>query len=368
MNYERTQSGACLPPFPIHPDLADDLVAAHRAPGSDRDALVSHVLGTCAAYAYSDLATVATIMSRVGLENCACVRVAQTVDAMFIFSTAYLVQSRCGRVVILCYRGTEPTTLGNWLGDADVGSDSIPLRAGDETVDIGVHCGFHRNVRATQWSVLNELQSALEGRSLHDPETRLPNAMEALYVTGHSLGGAMAVLFALSLAGTPALAALAEKLRAVYTYGQPMAVVEPKSRVMDAVAAKLFRHVRPRDIVPSLPPLAWGQFSHIGNEYSFTDGEWMRSEKTVEQLASFREIPARCSHSSSTESDGRAHAIRWPSTARTTISRRCARADASRSLATKDDSSETNDVVRVATRPWSLDIPEKPNRTQNVER
>ena len=41
----------------------------------------------------------------------------------FIFSTAYLVQSHCGRVAILCYRGTEPATLGNWLGDAEIGQD-----------------------------------------------------------------------------------------------------------------------------------------------------------------------------------------------------------------------------------------------------
>lgn len=291
MNYERTQGGAFMPPFPIYRNLADDLVAAHRAPESVRNELVAHVLGTCAGYAYSDTSTVATIMARAGLGENSCVRVAQTVDAMFIYSTAYLVQSHCGRVVILCYRGTEPTTLGNWLGDADVGSESISLQTGGATIGISVHSGFYRNVRATRWAVLDELRLAAEGRSLANPEVKLSSGMEALYVSGHSLGGAMAVLFALSLTGTPAHSAIAEKLRAVYTFGQPMAVVESKSPAMDAVAGKLFRHIRPRDIVPSLPPLAWGQFSHIGNEYTFTDGEWRQSEKTVEQLASFREIP-----------------------------------------------------------------------------
>ncbi|MGB7217422.1 MAG: hypothetical protein WBD07_01330 [Vicinamibacterales bacterium] len=76
-------------------------MAAHHADNGERDATVAHVPAACAAYAYSDADTVATMMTRLGLEANACVRITQTVDAMFIFSTAYLVQSRCGRVVVL---------------------------------------------------------------------------------------------------------------------------------------------------------------------------------------------------------------------------------------------------------------------------
>ena len=128
--------------------------------------MVAHVLGTCAGYAYSDADTVAMMMTRLGLDANACVRVAQTVDAMFIFSTAYLIQSRCGRVVILCYRGTEPATLGNWLGDAEVDFESSTLSLNDGAHAIKVHGGFHRNVRATWSTVLGELTLALrDGRS-----------------------------------------------------------------------------------------------------------------------------------------------------------------------------------------------------------
>ena len=108
MTPERIVGGACEPPFPVYVHLADNLVAAHDADKCERDPTVAHVLVTCAGYAYADADTVATMMTRLGLERHACVRLAQTVDAMFIFSTAYLMQSRCGRVVILCYRGTEP--------------------------------------------------------------------------------------------------------------------------------------------------------------------------------------------------------------------------------------------------------------------
>lgn len=291
MNGERVQGTAGGRPFPIYPNLVDDLVTAHRTNDAERDPRVAHVLGTCAGYAYSDSETMATMAARLGLDGNACVCVSQTVDAMFIYSTAYVIQSRCGRVVLVCYRGTEPTTFGNWIGDADVGSDSIVFHAGGQTILTPVHSGFHRNVRATRWSVLRELHRALSGRSLLDPNVQVANRMEALYVTGHSLGGAMAVLFALSLSGTPEHAALWERLRAVYTYGQPMAVADAGSPALEAVSSRVFRHVTLRDIIPSLPPVAWGRFAHIGEEYVYVDEQWRRSETPVAQLANFREIP-----------------------------------------------------------------------------
>ena len=291
MTPERIVGGACDAPFPVYAHLADDLAAAHHADDGERDATVAHVLATCAAYAYSDAETVATMMTRLGLEANACVRIAQTVDAMFIYSTAYLVQSRCGRVVILCYRGTEPATIGNWLGDAEVGSESSTLSLDDGASAIRVHAGFHRNVRATWWTVLQELMLALRGRSLFNPDEHVESPLEALYVTGHSLGGAMAVLFALKLAAAREHGALAAKLRAVYTFGQPMAVGGALPPVADAVGRRLFRHITSRDLTPALPPAAWGAFTHFGKEYRHTNGEWQRSQVPVAQLVRTSEIP-----------------------------------------------------------------------------
>jgi hypothetical protein len=291
MTSERVLGGGSNPPFPVYANLADDLAAAHTADNGERDAMVAHVLGTCAGYAYSDAGTVATMMTRLGLDANACVRVTQTVDAMFIFSTAYLIQSRCGRVVILCYRGTEPATLGNWLGDAEVGSESSTLSLNDGAHTITVHGGFHRNVRATWSTVLGELTLALQGRSLANPDQTVESPLQALYVTGHSLGGAMGVLFALKVAGTREYHAVANKLRAVYTFGQPMTVGGPLPLVADEIGRRLFRHVTTRDLVPALPPAAWGAFTHFGKEYRYTNGEWQRSAVPVAQLVSIKEVP-----------------------------------------------------------------------------
>jgi len=289
MQTRRAQGGICRPPFPVYEQIVDDLLATHTPASATRVATLAHVLGTCAGYAYSDIETLATIMTRLGLEANGSACVAQIVDAMFIFSTAYLVQSRCGRVVILCYRGTEPSTLGNWLGDVDVGLDSLRF-AQDDAQPLRVHAGFYRNVRATRWVVLDELQLALQGRSLADPQKTLSHSLEALYVTGHSLGGAMAVLFALTLQGDGAVRAIAERLRAVYTFGQPLVVGEPLPPRAVQVGRILFRHVLSRDPVPALPPAVWGQLAHFGHEYRYVEGSWKLAAIPTSQLAGIKEV------------------------------------------------------------------------------
>lgn len=290
MIIERTIGGTCNPPFPIYPQIVDTLAAAHLTVPAERDPTPAHVLGTCAGYAYGDTNAVSTMMLRLGFERHACVRISQTVDAMFIFSTVYLVQSSCGRVVILCYRGTELGTIANWIGDAEVGSASSILSLADSKQKVRVHAGFHRNVRATWWEVLRELTFAAQGRSLADHTQKVEQPLEALYVTGHSLGGAMAALFALTVSTDSIHRSLAEKLRAVYTFGQPMAVAAPLPQAVYKVEHKLFRHAIPSDPVPALPPVQWGPFVHFGQEFRYVTGQWQRSPSTVAQPARLLDI------------------------------------------------------------------------------
>ena len=285
MQIERVTVGSPSEPFPIYADPIGGLLRAHLDDGADRDAAVAHVLAVLSGYAYSDIATVAMMASRLGMAGTACVRISQAVDAMTIFSTAYLLQSPCGRVAILCYRGTEPANLGNWLGDADVGSHSINLAGGRLTV----HSGFNRNVSATRWPILELLHAAARGESIALPGARVDHPLEALYVAGHSLGGAMAVLFALRLAGSEDGGDLDGQLRAIYTFGQPLATGGPLPERALPVARRLFRHVHARDVVPSLPPAAWGALEHFGHEFHYADGQWRRRDPAA-QLSSFRDL------------------------------------------------------------------------------
>ena len=282
MRVERVVGPPHVAPFPVYPDLVGDLLAARF--DDSRSAMVAHVLAACASYSYADLDTMAMIMTRLGMDGCGCVRVEQAVDAMYIYSTAYLVQSRCGRVVILCYRGTEPTNLGSWLGDADVGTDQLTMASAvNEIPALAVHRGFFRNFRATHWQILQELALASRGRRLGNPDEAVEHPLEALYVTGHSLGGAMAILFALTTRP--------EQPRCVYTFGQPMVVSGTLPASAEALGRQIFRHVLSHDPVPALPPAAWGTYVHIGHEYRYSAGEWIRAPEATAPMRSLREIP-----------------------------------------------------------------------------
>lgn len=278
--------------FPVYPELAGELVTAKAYP----DERVAHVLATCSAYAYSTADTVSTIMARMGLERNHCLLVGQYVDAMFINSTAFLVQSEDGRVVILAYRGTEPTKFITWLTDFDVYPDRVGFDLGGNSGSYDVHAGFYRNVRATRYEIVNALGRALQGRSVLDDgrprRTPLPNGgrmenpLEALYVTGHSLGGAMASILTLMLHSEPAYTKLANVLRATYTFGQPM-VGSPRLAAaadrQDYVRDRVIRYVYRKDVVAHLPPWGTGEFAHFGQEFGY-QGKWQRRAEPTGQM------------------------------------------------------------------------------------
>jgi len=255
------------------------------------------VLGTCAGYAYSEADTVAMIMARMGLNDNRCLKVAQLVDAMFISSTAFAIQSDDGRVVLLCYRGTEPVSLINWLTDVDINPEKIAISFPDASEEFEVHGGFYRNVRATRYEVVAALERALNAQSvLVEPEP-VPHALEALYITGHSLGGAMAAMMAIMLLTEPAYAPIAAKLKGVYTFGQPMIGTPALAKACNAhkfLGNKVIRYIYGNDVVPQLPPTASGPFAHFGPEYQYQrkgdEGQWKRNADPTEQVSNLLEL------------------------------------------------------------------------------
>jgi hypothetical protein len=261
--------------FPVYPDLVERLVAAGEIP----DPAVLHTLAVCAGYAYAGPEVVTMMMARMGLAANRCRAITMVVDPMFIRSTAHVVQSEDGRVVILCYRGTEPMSLVNWLTDADVYPERVLLPFPGTDGDFTIHAGFYRNVRATRFEVLAALERAASGLSVapERSDERVAHPMQVLYVTGHSLGGAMASLLAVMLRTNPHFAALADALRLVVTFGQPMLASPELARACQAdpfLGSQVLRHVFGDDVVPHLPPRDSGRFEHFGVEHHFDGTGW----------------------------------------------------------------------------------------------
>lgn len=193
---------------------------------------------------------------------------------MFVRSTAFLIQSNSGRVAILCYRGTEPANFINWLTDADVVPERMGYHFGDPCAT--VHAGFYRNVRITRHEVMWALKRACDGESVRRPlpaesdgSPKLDGRLEALYVTGHSLGGAMAAMMGVMLRHERKFGDVTGLLRAVYTFGQPMIGDPSFARACQKdpfLRDKLIRYVYDSDVVPHLPPSISGPFRHFGRE------------------------------------------------------------------------------------------------------
>ena len=287
--------------FPVYPDLVETLTKdGLRHP----DPMVAQVLSTAAGYAYSDVGTVAMMMTRLGLERSLCREISRSVDAMLIRSTAHVVQSHDGRVVIVAFRGTPPLDLISWFLDADTAPErmaSVVADGGDRR-PFEVHAGFYRNVRITRSEIVLALQRALRGEPIVDPPRdgsfhhlasadavreagRMLAPMEALYVTGHSLGGAMAVLLTTMLltGENPDYQAIARRLRAVYTFGQPMVgspvFADTAGAAFREAGVPLLRYAYRKDPVPVLPPRSVGEFAHLGQEYRLhRDGSWVEVE------------------------------------------------------------------------------------------
>jgi hypothetical protein len=241
---------------------------------------MGRLLSVAAGWAYSsDAEMVSNVLGRNGLLENHCELIGITNDALFVCARAYFIQSQGGRLGILCFRGTEPSNVLNWMTNASVAPDTF--RGVTENAGT-VHGGFYRNVMALWPSILEILKKALQNQSVSDdaqqagiqaPKLR---KLEALYITGHSLGGAMAALAgALLYQGAERdqdlYVQLRRVLRGIYTYGQPM--VGDKAFAVECASLKscLFRHVYKNDIVPRLPPVATGRFVHFGLEYRWSD-------------------------------------------------------------------------------------------------
>jgi hypothetical protein len=128
--------------------------------------------------------------------------------------------------------------------------------------------------RAKLVSVVKALEEALRFK------------LQALYLTGHSLGGSLAVLAAALIHSDEELRELRPLLRGIYTFGQTMVGDPTFSRTFQReFGNKLFRHVYGSDVFPHLPPRTAGIFEHFGQEYRDTPEGWISHGKPVARQA-----------------------------------------------------------------------------------
>jgi triacylglycerol lipase len=175
----------------------------------------------------------------------------RTFDDRDLGTQAYLVHRRTDDMLVLAFRGTEKD-----LQDIRTDLNARFYRRGGTRT--------HRGFLDAWQAVADEVVASLRA---HDSQR--------IFVTGHSLGGALAVIATAHLSQDPAIA---DRLAACYTFGGP--------RVGDLafgqlVKAPIYRLVHAADIVPRLP------FAHVFGLVAWFSRliPWAWLARTLERIA-----------------------------------------------------------------------------------
>eukprot|EP01132_Coremiostelium_polycephalum_P008237 gene8237-10125_t len=156
------------------------------------------------------------------------------------------------QTIILAFRGTEGTSLENWITNLNFPkTEPYPGKFPGALV----HSGFYQAYNHVKAQVESGLQNV----------TKLCPTCTKFIITGHSLGGALAILAATDIYDS-GLSTLPVE---IYTFGAPrvgnVAFVE---YFETTVIQSVWRLVNNRDIVPHLPPMDLN-FYHLPVEVWF---------------------------------------------------------------------------------------------------
>lgn len=170
-------------------------------------------------------------------------------DASFPIEDTQAFAAGSDKMVLVSFRGTEPTKIKDWLTDTNTLAAPGPAGKGL------VHLGFSRALDSIYPQVRETVQEFRDNG-------------QSLWFTGHSLGGALAMLASARMHfENPKL--LPE---GVYTFGQPRTcdrlLATPYN---DAFRSRVFRFVNNNDVVTQLPPEP--VFHHVDDiRYIDSDG------------------------------------------------------------------------------------------------
>jgi len=149
------------------------------------------------------------------------------------------------QATFVSFSGTDPLKIEDWITDFTTRLSSDDL-----------HDGFQSAV-ATVWPTISD---AIASR---------PSPEQPLFFTGHSLGGALAII-----AAQRAMDEADAQATAVYTFGSPRtggdAFFDDYTR---GLGNRTFRLIHGTDVVPTVPPSLGDRFRHVGQALQCpTDG------------------------------------------------------------------------------------------------
>jgi triacylglycerol lipase len=156
-------------------------------------------------------------------------------------------------MVLVAFRGTDPSNLKDWMTDMD--AEPVGFLTGV------VHLGFLRSVRSV-WDQVTGAIATLQTRG------------QSIWFTGHSLGAAQA---------TVAVAKLrleqARPVHGLYTYGSPRVGDGALTQSFDQdFAAQTFRFVNDSDVVTRVPMREPFGYRHCGTLMFFDENGVLQTD------------------------------------------------------------------------------------------
>jgi triacylglycerol lipase len=214
----------------------------------------AYALGLAAKLAYADEATIINTTQSWGFSQIKFIARRET--QLFIASNA--------NIIVIAFRGTEPSNIKDWMTDADLEKCTGPFNA-------RVHSGFDRALGYVWEDIVSTLNA-------------FQNNRQSLWITGHSLGAALAILTTAYLrdAGRKLGDPKDKPVNGTYTFGSPRAGNHDfEHAVNQDSGSRIFRFVNNNDLVTRVPPREL-DYSHVGKMLYFdaqgntveTDPSW----------------------------------------------------------------------------------------------
>jgi len=173
--------------------------------------------------------------------------------------------ARNPEILLVAFRGTEPNQAADWLTDAKCRHLPWDHPKGR------VHEGFYQSLKSV-WPASGAAGSL--------PKLLADRGNRKVWITGHSLGGALAEVCA-----AQAFFVAKVPVEGVYTFGQPrVGDSEFATEVNQKLGSRIFHVINDRDIVPRVP-LFGMRFRHYGRRVFFThDGKREEGSSAIESF------------------------------------------------------------------------------------
>ena len=220
----------------VAPIFADDVdaIPTRRAAYSDRTAAMMAKVAMLAYVAFED-ADKKKILN--GILTHGKVKLLETLAG---HGTEALVADT-DKFVVVAFRGTSSRR--DVRTDLQTRFNVSKVNIEGRAVAVAVHSGFYTAFTKVE----KELRALLE-----------KTGEKPIYLTGHSLGGALALVASAALGGS---SALGDRIAAVYTFGAPRV---GQANFSEIVKAPHYRVINSGDIVPLVPPTWVLGYRHTG--------------------------------------------------------------------------------------------------------